>query len=100
MIIVTGSVVAKAGMVDQLMAECLTHTRRSRTEPGCVSHAVHIDAENADRLVFFEEWQDMPALLAHFKVPASGAFVATVRSMAATAPTMTIYDANALPMSD
>ena len=94
MIIVTGSVVAKTGMVDKLMEECLTHTRRSRTEPGCVSHAVHIDAENPDRLVFLEEWTDMPALLAHFKVPASGAFVATVRTMAAAPPAMTIYDAN------
>ena len=93
MIIVTGSVVAEAGMVDTLMRECLAHTRRSRNEAGCVSHAVHIDAENPDRLVFFEEWQDMPALMTHFKVPASGAFVATVRTMAAEPPAMTIYDA-------
>lgn len=99
MIIVTGSVVAKAGMVEQLMAECLAHTRRSRTEPGCVSHAVHIDAENPGRLVFFEEWQDMPALLKHFKVPASGAFVAAVRSMVAAPPVMTMYDANQLPIA-
>ena len=96
MIIVMGSVVAKAGMVDKLMAECLVHTRRSRTEPGCVSHAVHIDAENPDRLVFFEEWQDMPALLTHFKVPESGAFVLAARSMAAAPPAMTIYDAQAV----
>ena len=75
------------------MRECLAHTRRSRNEAGCVSHAVHIDAENPDRLVFFEEWQDMPALMTHFKVPASGAFVATVRTMAAEPPAMTIYDA-------
>lgn len=98
MIIVTGSVIAKPGQVDALLGECLAHTHRSRAEPGCISHAVHIDAENPDRLVFFEEWQDMPALLTHFKVPASGAFVASLRTMAAAKPEMAIFEASAVTM--
>ena len=94
MVIVTGSVIAKSGQTEALLAECLAHTRRSRAEPGCISHAVHIDAENPDRLVFFEEWQDLPALLTHFNVPASGAFVASLRTMAAAKPEMAIFEAN------
>ena len=39
-------------------ALCLEHTRRSRGEPGCEHHSVHIDAENRMRLVFFERWAD------------------------------------------
>ena len=35
MIIVTGSIVARAGSVDELLALSLEHVRRSRTEPGC-----------------------------------------------------------------
>jgi quinol monooxygenase YgiN len=96
MIIVTGSVIANAGQRDALLTECVTHSRRSRAERGCISHAVHIDAENPDRLVFLEEWQDMPALLTHFKVPASGAFVANLRAMAAAKPEMKIFEANAV----
>jgi len=41
---------------------------RSRSEPGCISHAVHVDCENPLRLVFFEQWADRAALLAHFAV--------------------------------
>jgi quinol monooxygenase YgiN len=36
-------------------------------EPGCISHAVHVDCENPLRLVFIEQWTDRAALLAHFR---------------------------------
>ncbi len=98
MIIVTGSVLAKAGRVTELMTISLEHVHRSRAEPGCVSHAVHIDAENSDRLVFLEEWIDMPSLLAHFAVPASRAFVAAVSELVCASPLINVYEANAVPM--
>ena len=34
------------------------HVRRSRTEPGCLFHAVHRDVEEPLRLVFVERWVD------------------------------------------
>jgi quinol monooxygenase YgiN len=98
MIIVTGSILAKAEALAELLAISLDHVRRSRTEPGCVSHAVHQDAENPLRLVFLEEWTDRAALAAHFAVPASRDFVKAARELAAAPPLINIYEATALQM--
>jgi quinol monooxygenase YgiN len=93
MIIVTGSVKAKPDRFDDALAASLEHVRRSRTEPGCISHAVRQDAEDPMTLVFFEEWADDAALTAHFAVPESNAFVKVLGECAAERPTMTIYEA-------
>lgn len=94
MIIVTGTAVAASDdALPALMAASLEHVQRSRTEPGCLSHAVHQDVENPRRLVFLERWADLDALRAHFAVPASGAFVTAVRRLTTEAPTMEIYSA-------
>jgi quinol monooxygenase YgiN len=93
MIIVTGSVTAKAGRMDDLLALSLEHVRRSRQEPGCISHAVHRDTEDLQRLFFFEQWSDRDALAAHFAVRASRAFVKAARLLAVDPPVMHIYEA-------
>ena len=61
MIIVTGAVTARPESFEALLEASLAHVRRSRTEPGCIGHAVRIDAENPLQLVFFEEWSDRAA---------------------------------------
>ena len=96
MIVVTGSVTARADSFDEVRRLSLEHVRRSRTEPGCISHAVSIDCENPLRLVFFEQWADRAALLAHFAVPASGDFVRALQSLAAAATTIELYGATRL----
>ena len=93
MIIVWGSIEARAGKFDEVLRLCLEHVHRSRSEPGCISHSVQIDAENPNRLVFFEEWQDMPSLQTHFKVPESNVFIKGVSQLTAGAPDMKIYNA-------
>lgn len=93
MIIVTGSVVARQDSLDELLAYSLDHVHRSRTEPGCLAHAVHRDAENPLRLVFVEEWADRDALQAHFSVPASRVFVKALAALAAAPPAMKVFDA-------
>jgi quinol monooxygenase YgiN len=96
MILVTGSVTARQDSLDEVRRLSLEHVRRSRDEPGCISHAVHIDCENPLRLVFVERWADRAALAAHFAVPASRQFVRTLHSLAQAATTIEIYDATAL----
>ena len=96
MIVVTGSVTARQDTFDQVRKLSLEHVHRSRKEPGCISHAVHIDCENPLRLVFFEQWTDRAALLAHFAVPASGETVRALRSLSAAPATLEIYDATRL----
>jgi quinol monooxygenase YgiN len=96
MIVVTGSVTARADSFDQVRKLSLEHVHRSRTEPGCISHAVHVDCENPLRLVFFEQWADRAALLAHFAVPASRDFVRSLQTLAAAATTIELYEATRL----
>ena len=96
MIVVTGSVTARQDSFDEVRRLSLEHVHRSRGEPGCISHAVHVDCENPLRLVFFEQWADRAALLAHFAVPASRDFVKSLHSLAATATTIELYDATRL----
>jgi quinol monooxygenase YgiN len=96
MIVVTGSVTARADSFDEVRRLSLEHVRRSRTEPGCISHAVHVDCDNPLRLVFFEQWADRAALLAHFAVPASGDLVRALQSLVEGATIIELYEATRL----
>lgn len=93
MIIVTGSITAREGRFDEALALSREHVARSRGEPGCLSHAVHLDADHPRRLVFFEEWSDMAALQEHFAVPASRAFAQGVAALAEEPPRLKLYEA-------
>lgn len=93
MIIVTGTVLSKHDTLDELLRLSLEHVHRSRAEPGCISHDVHLHAENKLRLVFVERWSDLPALHAHFAVPASRGFIKAAAGLCAEAPQMHMYEA-------
>jgi quinol monooxygenase YgiN len=92
LVIVHGSVDVKPEHWEELMRLCLEHVERSRQEPGCISHAVHVDAEDPNRLVFFEEWESMEALEAHFRVPTSITFVEQAEELAAGKPEIRIFE--------
>ena len=96
MILVTGSVTAREDSFGEVRRLSLEHVHRSRGEPGCISHAVHVDCENPLRLVFIEQWADRAALSAHFAVPASRDFVRALQSLASASSTIEIYDATRL----
>ncbi len=93
MIIVLGSVSIQAGQLTQALALSQEHVARSRAERGCLAHAVHTDLDDPLRLVFVEQWLDQDALAAHFKVPASRAFVKALGALASAPPSMALYDA-------
>ncbi len=96
MIVVLGSVAVRDGELQRALASSRQHVGRSRAEPGCVSHAVYVDAEQPLRLQFVEEWVDRAALQRHFEVPASRAFVKELAGLAAEPPKMAVYDATPL----
>jgi quinol monooxygenase YgiN len=96
MIVVTGSVTAREDSLDEIRTLSLEHVHRSRQEPGCISHSVHVDCEKPLRLVFIEQWVDRAALLTHFAVPASRDFVRALQPLAAASTTIEIYDATKL----
>src|SRR6266540_1946593 len=80
MILVTGTILAREHAFDAVLASCLEHVERSRKEPGCISHDVHVDCQNPMRLFFFEQWADEAALRAHFAVNGSKAFVKSLKA--------------------
>ncbi|WP_395685327.1 putative quinol monooxygenase [Caenimonas koreensis] len=92
MIVVVGSALILDGRGDEALALSLDHVRRSRAEPGCLSHSVHHDAENPRRLVFVEEWQDLPTLQMHFQVPESRKFAKALASLCDGQPSMQVYE--------
>lgn len=93
MIIVTGAAVIRESAYEQALALALAHVHQSRTEDGCLSHAVHQDTENAAKLFFFEEWRDRAALAVHFSQPASRAFVKALGGLCAEPPSLRVYEA-------
>jgi quinol monooxygenase YgiN len=94
MIIVTGTVLAREGALDDVLAIATEHVLRSRAEPGCISHAVYRDTENPLRLQFVERWTDMTALKMHFAVPASGDAVRAMAALTTETPSMQMYEAS------
>jgi len=93
MIIITGSVTLRPEHLAAGVAQCVAHSMRSRAEPGCLAHNCHIDCENPNRVAFVEQWADMAAVLAHFAVPESRAFVAALRDMTDAPPEMAVWAA-------
>ncbi len=96
MIIILGSAIVRSDCRADALALGITHSSRSRDEPGCISHNCHIDAENPDKLVFVEQWADMAAVKQHFAVPDSGEFVRLLSQMAIAAPEMQLFAADEL----
>ncbi len=91
MILVIGDVTLREGTLDEALAESRIHVDRSRTEPGCISHDVHVDTELPNRIVFVERWVDDAALKTHFGVPESIEFARTLSSLASERPKVDIY---------
>ena len=94
MIIVIGAVVARSDAIEDVRALSCEHVRRSRQEPGCLSHEVTVDAEDASRFLFVERWSDMASLEAHFALESSRRFVGALRGLLAAPPEMTLYEAS------
>lgn len=93
MIIVTGDLLIKQGHIPQAMKASQKHVAHSRTEPGCISHAVYQDPENALRLFFYEQWADQAAIDAHFALASSQAFVGELRALVSAPPNLHIFSA-------
>ena len=97
MILVTGSILAKTDTFADVLDLCLEHVERSRKEPGCISHAVHVDCQNPLRLFFFEQWADEAALRTHFAVEGSRAFVRALKGRIVETTGTQIYSAVSIP---
>ena len=93
MIIVLGSVTVGEDKISEALEHSKIHVARSRTEPGCISHAVYEDPDVKGKLVFIEKWSDQAFLDEHFRVPESGEFVKAIRKLAVEPPSMSLFSA-------
>ena len=93
MIIITGDFIAKGEHIEEALAASRKHVEHSRTENGCISHAVYQDPENPSRLFFYEQWTNQEVIAVHFAQPSSQAFVAAIRELAASPPNLEIFSA-------
>ena len=96
MIIITGTVLLKDDARESAIALGLDHSKRSRAEPGCISHDCYIAADNPNRMHFFEQWADMEAVGLHFAMPDSNEFIRAISDLAASKPETAIYSAEAM----
>ncbi|MGI8608488.1 MAG: putative quinol monooxygenase [Candidatus Dormibacteria bacterium] len=93
MVIVTAIVDLPADRVDEALALSIEHVHRSRSEPGCLFHSVSRDADDPNRLIFLENWEDRAAVQVHFVVPAALDFARALGAMATSRPDMRMYQA-------
>lgn len=94
MILVTGIATASPATIEEMLRVSTEHVHRSRTEPGCISHHVSIDADDPLTLHFTERWESVEALKTHFRVPESRAMWKRLQELAAHAGAMHIYEAD------
>jgi quinol monooxygenase YgiN len=93
MIIVIGAVTTTPETKAEVLRMSREHCARSRSEPGCIAHNVHVDCEDPNRVVFVEYWLDAAALKAHFAVSASRAFAGALGKLSPTPPEMKVFGA-------
>ncbi|MFT4571490.1 MAG: quinol monooxygenase YgiN [Hyphomicrobiaceae bacterium] len=93
MVVILASVDIREEALEEALSISMQHVQRSRQEPGCISHQVSVDAENATRLVFVERWASREALDVHFEVPASVAFAKCLTALAVGKPVMDLIEA-------
>lgn len=65
MIIVRAMMKVKPGFKDIFRVETETLIKLTRSEEGCLSYNLYLDADNPDNLVMLEFWKDMKSLDSH-----------------------------------
>ncbi len=78
MIIVMGHAQLSAGEVDRLLADMKVQVDATNAEAGCQHYNFARDAQDADRLVISERWENQAALDAHFTSSHMAAFNAVI----------------------
>ncbi len=66
---VMGTVVAKDETHEELRKILAEQVAPTRAEAGCVNTDFHVDAENPNVFVFYENWRGRADLDAHMKAP-------------------------------
>lgn len=66
---IIGTVMAKPGAREELLALLASQVAPTRNEPGCINYDFHVDAADPCCFVFYENWQSQADLDAHLVMP-------------------------------
>ncbi len=74
-IIVHGTIPVKEESRDEALDLARTMAAATRTEPGCLSYDFYVGLTEPNKLMLFQEWETMEALMEHFKTDHMEAFL-------------------------
>jgi quinol monooxygenase YgiN len=66
---IIGMVVAKDETREELREILTAQVAPTRAEPGCINYEFHVDAEDPNTFMFYENWRSRDDLDAHLKAP-------------------------------
>ena len=66
---IIGMVVAKDETREELREILNAQIAPTRAEPGCINYDFHVDAEDPNVFMFYENWRSKDDLDAHLKAP-------------------------------
>ncbi len=66
---IIGTVVAKPQTREQLRQILAAQVAPTRAEPGCMNYDFHVDANDPDVFMFYENWRSRADLDAHLAMP-------------------------------
>ncbi len=66
---IIGKVVGKDETRDELRKILTAQVAPTRAEPGCINYDFHVDADDPNTFMFYENWRSKEDLDAHLKTP-------------------------------
>ena len=66
---IIGTVVGKDATREELHQILAAQVAPTRAEPGCINYDFHVDAEDPNVFVFYENWRSKSDLEAHLMMP-------------------------------
>jgi quinol monooxygenase YgiN len=66
---IIGMVVAKPEKREELLAILAAQVAPTRAEPGCMNYDFHVDAEDSNAFMFYENWRSRADLETHLRTP-------------------------------
>jgi quinol monooxygenase YgiN len=66
---IIGIVIAKPEKREELLAILAAQVAPTRAEPACLNYDFHVDAEDPNKFMFYENWRSRADLETHLRMP-------------------------------
>jgi quinol monooxygenase YgiN len=95
MYIIVAEMKSLPGKVEQVAAALETMLAPSRAESGCISYRFFYSHDDSERIMFYEQWQDMAAIEFHFATKHFEALGGQLEGLLDGEPKIEIFEASA-----